>query len=412
MSNRRRTRAQRARDAPRDQGRDGGAVQLIYPQAATYTGMTMASSDVITGAINRISKAFALMPVRLYRGFEPVTDDVRADLLALRANRKQSAYAFKLAMELSRNTLGRAYAVKRFDAGFRLAAIECVAPERVTPMIDEVTQDIWYAIRLDDGTIEYLHGWYVLPLLFSSADGITSVNPSALLRGTVEYNEQVKAFSLDNLKSINKAIVLEYPTTLSGEKRARSVKETYDLYLDSGGKVLALESGVKLSNITGSPFDGGTEKVEAATRSRVEMVYDLPSGMLGGGGSASTAEEMNLRFLTQTMQPRVEEWTQALDWWLLTPEERRAGWHYEIEIDAYLKANAQARANLIQTQIRNSQKTPNEARAAEHLPPREGGDVLYISKDLAPVHLVAKGATIDLDALNGEKNSRKGQHEE
>jgi len=27
------------------------------------------------------------------------------------------------------------------------------------------------------------------------------------------------------------------------------------------------------------------------------------------------------------------------------------------------------------------------------------------------VHLVAKGATIDQDALNGEKNARKGQNQ-
>lgn len=403
MSNRR-AQGKRARDAPN--GRSW-PMQLRYPQMISRTGLEMASSDVITGAINRISKAFALMPVRLYRGFEPVTDDIRAELLSLRANRRQSAYQFKLAMELSRNTVGRAYAVKRFDDAFSLAAIETVAPERVTPKIDTDTQEIWYVIRRDDGEEEYLHNWFVLPLLFASTDGITSISPTQLLRGTVEYNENVKTFSLDNLKSINKAIVLEYPATMSGPAREKSVQETYDLYLKSGGKVLALDSGVRLSNVTGSPFDAGAEKVEAVTRSRVEMVYDMPGGMLGGSDKAVSAEEINLRFLTMTMQPRVEEWTQALDWWLLTPQERRSGWHYEIEIDAYLKANAQARANLLQTQMRNGQKTPNEARAVINLPPMPGGDILYASKDLAPLELIAKGATIDLNTLNGEKNSRK-----
>ena len=396
-----RAQGKRARDAP------GGPMALRFAQMPTRTGMEMASSDVISGAINRISKAFALMPIRLYRGWTPVTGDVRAELFTLRANRRQSAYQFKLAMELCRNTLGRAYAVKRFDTDFKLAAVECVAPERVTPMIDEDTQEVWYAIRRDDGQVEFLHNWFVMPLLFSSTDGLTSISPAQLLRGTVEYNEQVKTFSLENLKSINKAIVLEYPATLSGQARKKSVEETYELYRSSGGKVLALDSGVKLSNVTGSPFDGGAKDVESATRARVEMVYDMPGGMLGGVNTALTAEEMNLKFLTMTMQPRVEEWTQGLDWFMLTPEERAGGWHYVIEMDAYLKANAQARANLMQTYVRNGQRTPNEGRAAMNLPPLEGGDVLLVSKDLAPVELVAKGATIDLDTLNGEKNSAK-----
>lgn len=401
------TRAQgkRARDAPRDSAR------LLWPQTYSRAQMEMATSDVITGAINRISKAFALMPIVLMHGWDRVTDDSRAQLVGLRANARQSAYAFKLAMEIGRNTLGRAYAVKRYDDAFRLAAIEPVDASRVTTLIDDVTREVWYAIRRDDGEVEYLPRFFVMPLLFSSTDGITSVDPVALLRGSIQYNEEVKAFNLDNLKSINKAIVLEYPTTLAGERRQKSVEETLSLYKQSGGKVLALESGVKLSNVTTSPFDAGTKTVDQITRSRVAMVYGMPAALLGDSGAQgkASAEEQNLEFLTTTMLPRVEEWRQELDWWLLTPQERADGWHFAVEVDAYLKANAQARANLVQTRIRNGQLTPNEARAELGLVPKDGGDTLLVSKDLAPVNLVAKGATIDLNAINGEHNSAAGK---
>lgn len=395
----------RARDAP-----NNGA-QLLWPQTYSRAQMEMATSDVITGAINRISKAFALMPIVLMHGWERVTDDPRAQIVGLRANARQSAYAFKLAMEIGRNTLGRAYAVKRYDAAFRLAAIEPVDASRVTTLVDEVTREVWYAIRRDDNEVEYLPRFFVMPLLFASTDGINSVDPVALLRGSVQYNEEVKAFSLENLKNINKAIVLEYPTTLAGEHRENSVKETLNLYKQSGGKVLALESGVKLSNVTTSPFDAGTKDVDQITRSRVAMVYGMPAALLGDSGAQSkaTAEEQNLEFLTATMLPRVEEWRQELDWWLLTPEERADGWRFVIEVDAYLKANAQARANLVQTRIRNGQMTPNEGRAELGLAPKEGGDELLVSKDLAPVNLVAKGATIDLNTINGEHNSAAGK---
>nr|DAF41117.1 MAG TPA: portal protein [Caudoviricetes sp.] len=402
-----RTRAQgkRARDAPRDSAR------LLWPQTYSRAQMEMATSDVITGAINRISKAFALMPIVLMHGWERVVDDPRAQLVGVRANARQSAYAFKLAMEIGRNTLGRAYAVKRYDDAFRLAAIEPVDASRVTPLIDDVTREVWYAIQRDDGEVEYLPRFFVMPLLFSSTDGITSVDPVSLLRGSIQYNEEVKAFSLENLKSINKAIVLEYPTTLAGERRQKSVEETLALYKQSGGKVLALESGVKLSNVTTSPFDAGTKTADQITRSRVAMVYGMPAALLGDSGAQSkaTAEEQNLEFLTTTMLPRIEEWKQELDWWLLTPQERADGWRFDVEVDAYLKANAQARANLVQTRIRNGQLTPNEARADLGLAPKDGGDTLLVSKDLAPVNLVAKGATIDINTINGEHNSAAGK---
>ena len=290
-------------------------------------------------------------------------------------------------------------------------AIEPVDASRVTTLIDDVTREVWYAIQRDDGEVEYLPRFFVMPLLFSSTDGITSVDPVSLLRGSIQYNEEVKAFSLENLKSINKAIVLEYPTTLAGERRQKSVEETLTLYKQSGGKVLALESGVKLSNVTTSPFDAGTKTVDQITRSRVAMVYGMPAALLGDSGAQgkASAEEQNLEFLTTTMLPRVEEWRQELDWWLLTPQERADGWHFTVEVDAYLKANAQARANLVQTRIRNGQLTPNEARADLGLAPKDGGDTLLVSKDLAPVNLVAKGATIDLNTINGEHNSAAGK---
>lgn len=402
MSRRVRAAARRARDAP-----GKGPVRLTLPPSYTRASLEMAGSDVITGAINRISRAFAMMPVRLYRGFEPMDSDQRAQMMGVRANPRMSAYAFKLAMETNRNTVGRAYAVKLYDELGQLCGVQAIAPERVTPVIDEESGELYYAIRRDDAQMECLHRYYVMQLLFGSSDGIHAISPADLLRGTIGYDQDVKTYSLDNLRSINKAIVLEYPSHLSGEAREQSVQETYKLYRESGGKVLALDPGVKLSNVTGTPFDGGALNVDAITRSRVEMVYGLPPGMLGGSGSAraATAEENNLQFLTDTMLPRVAEWEQELDAWLLTEAERRSGWHFAIDATAYLAANAQARANLVQTRIRNGQMTPNEGRAQLGLAPKAGGDVLLVSKDLAPVDLVARGATIDINAINGEHNS-------
>lgn len=101
---------------------------------------------------------------------------------------------------------------------------------------------------------------------------------------------------------------------MAGERRQKSVEETLALYKQSGGKVLALESGVKLSNVTTSPFDAGTKTVDQITRSRVAMVYGMPAALLGDSGAQgkASAEEQNLEFLTTTMLPRVKSGSRSL----------------------------------------------------------------------------------------------------
>ena len=119
----------RARDRPagdrRPEGQDVQAAVRTGVMGANLGWLTqymrastdLASSETIYAAVLRIANALGTMPVHLYKETERQRSDPRDYLLSLRPNRRQSAFAFKQAMEICRNTEGRAYAVKRFDAG-------------------------------------------------------------------------------------------------------------------------------------------------------------------------------------------------------------------------------------------------------------------------------------------------------
>lgn len=422
MGKRHENRAQsRARDRPTAAAAPGArnmtaqqvmsrGVSLAYPRhAVSRASMEMVSNETIYSAVTRIANALATMPVRLYKGTTLMVDDPRDYLLSLRPNGRQGAFKFKQAMEINRNTEGRAYAVKRFDASGRLAALDCLDPAYVTPLEDSVTGDIWYAVRRSDGVMEYLHNWYVLSLFHASTNGITGVRVVDVLRGAMQYAAEVAEFNLENLKGVNHAIVLEYPTALSGKTRERSVEETLNIYRQNGGKVIALDAGVKAMNLSGEAIESSAFEVDRVTRSKVATVYNLPPHMLGvtSDATAATIEQQNIEFLTLTMVPITMQWMDELNYKLLTPSERAAGYEFRFDLEAYLRADGATLANVRQSQIRCGSRTVNEIRAADNLPPVEGGDVALVSKDLAPIELVAMGATIDLDALNGEKNSAK-----
>ena len=417
MSAKRRNRMRtRARDRPQPQAMTAGqaaeaGVQLAHVRrGVSRAALTMAGNETIYAAVTRIANALATMPVHLYCGTERMADDPRDMLLGLRPNRRQSAYAFKRAMEIGRNTEGRAYAVKRFDGTGSLAELECVDPAMVTPLEDGVSGDIWYAIRRNDGEVEYLHNWYVIALHHASTDGLTGVRVVDVLRGTMEYAAKVAEFNLETLQGVNHAIVLNYPTAMGGARRIESVRQTLDIYRQQGGKIIALDAGVTASNLSGTAIESGALDVERVTRSKVATVYNLPPHLLGDNSDAQagTIEQQNIEFLTLTMVPIVCQWTEELNWKLLTPQERRAGYEFRFDMEAFLMADGAALAAIRQGQIRSGSRTVNENRRKDYLPPVEGGDEALVSKDLAPLRLVAAGATIDQDALNGDRNARKG----
>ena len=387
----------------------GGDRRLGWLTQYMRASTDLASSETIYAAVLRIANALGTMPVHLYKETERQRSDPRDYLLSLRPNRRQSAFAFKQAMEICRNTEGRAYAVKRFDAQGRLAALECWDPCRVTPLEEETTGEIWYCVDNGFGSMEYLHNWYVLEFFHASVNGLTGVRVMDVLAGTVQYGEEVKKFSLENLKNVSNAIVMEFPTNFGDTSRVRAVKETLDIYRKTGGKVIALDSGVTAKMLGGSAIDAAAFDVDGVTRRRVATVLSLPPHMLGDYGdvTAATPEGQAQEFLTMTMTPIVQQWIEQLNYKLLTHGEREAGYEFRFDMSAYLRADARTRSAIHQSQIRSGERTPNEIRAEDYMPPVEGGDVLLVSKDLAPLTLVAKGGTIDLNALNGEKNSAK-----
>ena len=386
---------------PRDKPVSAPLQDSSVPQLVAYyrngEAGRAADSDVIYAAVTRIAGALASMPIRLVRRGEEMRDSPLYWLLALRPNRRMSAYAFKRAVMGWVLTSGRGYAVKRMDSAGQLRELEIIAPHSVTPLVEEKSRELWYAITREDGVTEYVHSWYVLAFHHMTLDGISARSPVDILRDAVQYAKDIREFSLQGVQNgVNRAVVLEYPTELNGTARERSVAEFFALYKKTGGQILALDAGVRASRLDSSPIESGLRDVEQITRSRVATVYNLPPHLLGDytDATAASIEQQTIEFLTLTMQPIAEQWEEELDYKLLSPEQLSDGWHAHIDVEAYLRADSAATAARDQAAIRTGKRTVNELRRKDFLPPVAGGDVALVSKDLAPIDLVAGGGTI------------------
>lgn len=396
-----RSRSRRARGQARDRPQRTGVERLTLTGAWSGSRALgdVSRSEYIYAAVRRIACALASMPICLYRGNERLLDDPRDAMMSLRPNPQQSAYSFVLGMEMQRLTEGRAYAVKAYDGLFQLRGLIPLDPQRVTPYRDVDSGDIYYRVVREDGEAEWIHNHYVLAFAHASTNGLAGVRVTDVLRGCIEYDADVREFSLTSLKGVNRGTILEFPSEMAGERRKRATEEFLRLYRDSGGQILAIEPGMRANALSVSPIDSKIADVEAITARRVAMVYGLPEG------------DDPIAFLTQTMLPPVREWEQELDYKLLLPEERRTNMGYRVDMEAYLRADIVRRNEVAQSRVRCGLRTVNELRASEHLPGVPGGDVAMVSKDLAPVEMVARGATVDVSVLNGEHNAHGGATE-
>jgi len=366
---------------------------------------TLRNSELIFSAVTRRANALASMPVKLYKGTTQVKNDDRADLVSFEPNPNMTPCQFFKALETCCCTEGNAYAIKEFDADGTLLGLNILDPLRVEPVMEKESRELWYRITPEEGKDHYIHGFYIIHIPFISSNGIKGVNPVSVLFDTLSYNDRIQEFSASQLeKGVNAQIIAEAPANLGPTQRKEVIETLMNTYKESGGNILLLESGVAAKALNLSPVDSRLFEVEKISRSKVAMVYNIPPHLLGDYSDVSFAsqEQQMLEFLMLTMLPIVTAYEQELNRKLLSKEERRKGYHFEIDMNAILRADAATRADVHQKAIRGGWETPNEARADYGRDKDPNGNKLMVSRDLTTLEWLIKNPD------KGAKTSDKG----
>lgn len=390
-----------ARDKPQTKTPNFSMMRTISRSRSDWA---LTNSEAIYAAVSRISNTIAMIPMHLYKGWEIATEDPREMLVGHLPNATMNPFVFRQTMEAFRNTEGSAYAllVPRED-GTGVERMDVLDPTRVVPMRDIETREMWYRFTLDDGMPATVHSSSMIALHHMSANGERAIRPIDVLRGTLDYDRQIKEFSLSQLDGLNSGVVLNIPNTgLSEEKKKQHVNNFVKAYRESGGHVVVLEGGITATTIQNSPVDAKVLDVERITKNRVATVYNIPPHMLGDytDTSYSTAEQSKREFLDLTILPIVAQWESEFNLKLLTWRERRAGYAFRCDLRAALRADLNAMGDYYQKAIRSGWMKINEVREDEGRPPQEGGDRILCSRDLMP-----------LDALLAADGEQAGQRQ-
>lgn len=349
------------------------------------SGSTLATNETIFSAVTRLSNSMASLPLKLYKEFNPITSPV-ADLLANSPNPNMTSFDWIRTMEVLRNTTGNAYVMKEYDERFQVTALNILDPARVEPVIEKDTGELWYQILGDKGTY-YVHNMDIIHVKHIHASGYKGINPLDVLKNSVDFDNEVRKFTLDQLDtSIKASFILKMETNLSKDKKAEILANFAEFYKENGG-LLIQEAGTAIDPITRNFIDSKVFEVEKITRTRVATVYNMPPHMLGvtDGTSFSSMEQMSLEYVTHTMTPNVRQYEQEFNRKLLSREERLRGLYFKFNVNALLRGDMRTRGEFYFKGIRSGFFMPNEVRAWEDLPPERGGDKLYMSRDLSPI---------------------------
>lgn len=379
----------KARDKPRVRVFDRGKVTSITRPRAD---VTLQGHEAIYAAVTRIANTVASIPVHVYKGRERQDTHPLEKLLNLSPNPSMSAYIFKQTMEAFRNTEGMAYALIIRNGLGEITRLDVLDPTRVRPLIERDSREIWYDITLEGKTYP-IPGYMVLALKHMSANGISGIRPLDVLRGSLDYDAEVKEISLNQLDGINHGVMLEVPgQALDETRKAQIVADFLDAYESSGQRVLVLEGGIKATTFNQSPVDAQLMDVERITRNRVATVYNLPPHMLGdySDTSFSTAEQQMQEFLQLTIIPIVQQWEDELNRKLLSDADYKVGYRFRFDTDSLIRADMVAMANKYQMAIRGGWMRMNEVREREGLPPDPNGDELMCARDIIPLRIMAE----------------------
>jgi len=195
--------------------------------------------------------------------------------------------------------------------------------------------------------------------------------------------------------------VLEHPHSLgdNGPAFKEALMSRYAGF-DNARYPMILENGMKFNKVDVSLVDKQLIEQMKMSANQICGIFKVPPHKIGifeKNTNYNNTEQGNRAFIDGTMAQWVVRWEQALNWKLLSKDERKAGYFFKFNFDALLRPDAKTRSELEWREWQMG--TPlNEIRKRNDQNPIEGGDTPYVPVNMIPYDLA--GASIKQDLSN------------
>lgn len=364
---------------------------------ATY-GAVYKSQLWVSTLVNKLAFATARLPLKTYRrnadGSREEARDAPMARLLRNPNTRHDPFFFWLWTVSTFEVYGEAMWVKvRPGPGQPPTQLWPLHPSNVFTHRDNDTGALVYSYHLGSATA---------PILTWGEDDVVhfkGYNPDNQMRGLsrleplrqtlVNEDSSRRASAAFWANGGRPGMALSHPGRITPDalNRLKGQWDAAHAGVDSWGKTAILEEGM-----TPHIFPLNAEEmqyIESRKMNREEAcaLYDVPPPVvhiLDRATFSNITEQMRSMY-RDTMAPRLGLFESALDTQLRPDFDPRGDLYAEFLLDEVLRGAFEQRAVAGQAAVFSGQRTPNELRRLDNLPPLDGGDRLYINAGAIPL---------------------------
>lgn len=229
----------------------------------------------------------------------------------------------------------------------------------------------------NDGTKTVYAFMDILHIRAPSFDGYVGASPIALAKEAIALALVLERYGGTLFKnSAQPGGVIQHPQRLGDDTVERLTNSWNEAHGgENAGGVAILEEGAVYQKVGMTSTDAQYLELRKFSVEEICRVFRVPPIFVGDYGRAtwSNGEQQGTQLVTYCLLPWLKRWEAEVNLKLVSKEDRKKVFA-EFLIDALLRADTAARYASYAQAIAARFLNPNEARAAENLPPYSGGE--------------------------------------
>lgn len=376
---------------------------LLYNTASSYANNKAMLLSAVYRCVEVISDSIAQLPCEPYRidsdGCKiKFTKHPTYNLLNREPNQNMSKFTFMKTMVVSMLLTGNAYALIERDERGNAKALYYIPTELVTILKPQtITDTISYSITGMKNVVEDCN---MIHILNFTSDGYEGISTLAYARKTLGLAMDAEANAEGFFKGgANVAGILKCNSPLAS-KQKESLKSSWNSAFNGStgtpNGVAVLDADLDFQSVTVNPSDAQlleTRQFNVIDICRFFGVSPVKAFDLSKS-SYNTIEQMQLAFLTDTLQPLLEKIECEFQRKLYKPSEKD-NITVRFSTAPLLRADKQSQANYYNTLFQMGVMTINEIRRELDLPHLENGDTSFVQVNVQTL----KNATQDKESI-------------
>jgi HK97 family phage portal protein len=375
----------------------------------SYTGIPVNADNALQASavyacVKVLAETIGSLPLQIYRKRPDGGKDIASDhylypILHDSPNPYQTALEFRECQVGHICLRGNNYSEKMMFAG-KVEGLIPLNPSRIETVVsDNIIKYKYLPEQGDPRIIDADRIWHVknFPisngLSGSAPEGLIGLSPIAAARQSVGLHlasEKYQAKVFANAARPSGALKFPVGKTLK-EDALKRLKDSVATATsgDNAHGLLVLEDGLDWQQMGISNQDAQFLELRNFQIADIARIFRVPLVLIGGAGqfdktaTYASAEQFFLSFATYTIRPWCVRIEQSANKYLLTEEDRRAGYFVEHNLSGLLRGDTQARYSAYSIARQGARMSANEIRALENMNPIPGGDE-YTNPNINP----------------------------